>query len=266
MKSDVVILAGGALDPEWQSASGAESRAMVPVKGVPMYQRVLKAVQGAEGIGDILLIGNAPPGDGYRVLTPGEDLMSNVRLGLEQTRSESVLFVTVDVPFLTSEAVSQFLRESAQSGAAIAYAVVPVEVCQREFPQMKRTAVRLKEGALTGGNLFWVRREIALQQLPRLRALYDARKQPARLASQIGLGLLLRFFLAQAVSAGLLSVRAIEARVGRLVGAPVKAIFSPHASVGTDIDRLEHWLQVEESGSAFTLPRMNSGSDEDQAR
>ena len=34
-------------------------------------------------------------------------------------------------------------------------------------------------------------------------------------------------------------------RLARLLHAPVKAILTPYPEVGTDIDRLEHWLAVQ---------------------
>ncbi|MFQ3611746.1 MAG: nucleotidyltransferase family protein [Fimbriimonadales bacterium] len=239
-----IVLAGGAIDPDWAKASGASSRALVPVAGVPMFRRVVEALRGVPTIDTVLVVGQVPVGTGYQTLPPADTLLENVRIGLEHSPHESVLFTTVDVPFLTAESVAHFLEQSLQSGASLTYAVVPAEVCRERFPQMKRTTVRLREGELTGGNLFWVRREVALRELPRLRALYEARKQPVRLASQIGLGLLLQFLMAKLVSPRLLSVRQIERRVERILGVPVKAILTPYAEVGTDIDRLEHWELV----------------------
>jgi hypothetical protein len=138
-----------------------------------------------------------------------------VRLGLERSATDSVLFATVDLPFLTPESVRFFLQESLASGAALTYAVVPADLCRERFPQLKRTTVRLREGELTGGNLFWAQRTVALRELHRLEALYRARKQPVRLALQIGVGLLIRFLLAQYLAPRLLSVEQIERRVAR---------------------------------------------------
>jgi hypothetical protein len=66
-----------------------------------------------------------------------------------------------------------------------------------------------------------------------------------RLALQIGVGLLIRFLLAQYLSPRLLSLAHIEQRIARILNAPVKAILTPYPEVGTDIDRLEHWLAVQ---------------------
>lgn len=242
-----VVLAGGTLDPEWKARTGARTRAEVVVGDAPMYHHVLRALRGVEAIQTILLVGEVPTGEGYTVLPPHPTLLENVRLGLEHSPTESVLFATVDLPFLTAESVRFFLEASWQSGAALTYAVVPADLCRQRFPHLKRTTVRLREGELTGGNLFWARRAVALRELHRLEALYRARKQPARLALQIGVGLLLRFALAQLICPRWLSVADVERRVARIIGVPVKAIITPYPEVGTDIDRLEHWLALQGS-------------------
>ncbi len=240
-----VVLAGGAIEADWQSRTGARSRAEVVVGDAPMYQHVLRALHGVETITTTLIVGDLPEGTGYTLIPPSASLLENVRLGLERSSTESVLFATVDLPFLTAESVQFFLNESLRSGASLTYAVVPADLCRERFPQLKRTTVRLREGEVTGGNLFWARRAIALQHLPRLEALYHARKQPLRLAMHIGWGLLFRFLLAQAISPRLLSIGQIEKRVARIVQAPVKAILTPYPEVGTDIDSLKHWLAIQ---------------------
>ncbi|MDW8052523.1 MAG: nucleotidyltransferase family protein [Armatimonadota bacterium] len=239
-----VVLAGGELDAEWQARANARSRAEVVVGDAPMYLHVVRALRGVEAIRHILVIGHAPPGEGYTVLPAGANLLENVRRGLEHSPTDSVLFTTVDLPFLTAESVRFFLEQSVASGAALTYAVVPAALCRERFPLLKRTTVCLREGELTGGNLFWARRAVALQHLHRLEALYHARKQPARLALQVGVGLLIRFVLAQLISPRLLSLQDIERRVERILHTPVKAIITPYPEVGTDVDRLEHWLAV----------------------
>lgn len=239
-----IVLAGGVLEPEWQARSGVSQRALVPVQGVPMYQHVVQALGQVPEIGEILVVGEVPEGEGYRIVAPADSLIANVQRGLEQSRYESVLFATADIPFLTPESVQFFLTESLRSGAVLTYAVVPAEACRVRFPQLRRTTVRLREGEVTGGNLFWAQRTTALRELSRLEALYHARKYPLKLAAQLGMGLLVRFVLAQKLSPRWLSITQIEQRAAQILGVPVKAIVTPYAEVGADIDQLEHWLAV----------------------
>lgn len=241
-----IVLAGGTLDPEWQARTGVMYRALVPLNGVPMYLHVVRALRQVPEINEILVVGEVPEDEGYRVVPPAENVIANVQRGLEHSSHESVLFATADIPFLTPKGVQFFLNQSLQSGVMLTYAVVPADACRQKFPQLKRTTVRLKEGEVTGGNLFWAQRTIALRELPRLEALYNARKQPIKLAIQFGFGLLVRFVLAQTVSPKWLSIAQIERRAQQILGVPVKAILTPYPEIGTDIDRLEHWLAVQQ--------------------
>lgn len=229
------------MEEAWRIASGADIRAMVPVNGQPMYRHVLNALQGVPAVGQVYIVGSLPQSADYRQIDPGDDLLENVRRGLQVVGSEDVLFTTVDLPFLTAESVAYFLNASQRSGAEITYAVVPAPLCREQFPKMKRTTVKLREGELTGGNLFWAKRSTALQQLPRLQALYAYRKKPFKLALQLGVGLLARFLIAQILAPKVLSISVIEKRISRIAGIQGKAIICPYAEIGTDIDRLEHW-------------------------
>ncbi|MFC6591747.1 hypothetical protein ACFP81_06780 [Deinococcus lacus] len=89
----------------------------------------------------------------------------------------------------------------------------------------------MREGTFTGGNLFLLRPELVQQFLPRLREVLAARKAPLRLAAMIGPGILLRLLTRQ------LTVPELEAAVSRLLGAEVRGLVTPHASIGTDIDK-----------------------------
>ncbi|NUL82984.1 MAG: NTP transferase domain-containing protein [Armatimonadetes bacterium] len=241
MGIDAVILAGGRGDPAGLAEAGVESWAMMPVRGKPMYAHVLNAVLGCEQIDRVSIAGNVPEGEGYTVIEPGASLLENVRKGLEGSMAEWVLFVTADIPFVTSEALSRFIADCQESGADICYAIVPAEACRAKFPNIKRTTAKLREGEFTGGNLFFVRRQSALGQLHRLEELYAYRKSPVRLAMVIGLGVLIRFVLARLISPKLISLRHVEERASLAIGVPARAIVSPYAEVGADIDTAEQW-------------------------
>ncbi|MDS7278886.1 hypothetical protein NXG15_29740, partial [Klebsiella pneumoniae] len=74
------------------------------------------------------------------------------------------------------------------SGAGLVWPVIPVEKCYARFPKVKRTALKLKEGALTGGNLMLVRPQTLLPLKTHIASAYAARKSPLRLASLLGGG------------------------------------------------------------------------------
>jgi molybdopterin-guanine dinucleotide biosynthesis protein A len=87
-----VVLAGGAIDAAWQQQTGARTRAEVPVGDAPMYLHVVRALRQVDAIGDILLIGDAPAGEGYTTLPPRDSLAGECapRIGAQRDRLGAV--------------------------------------------------------------------------------------------------------------------------------------------------------------------------------
>jgi CTP:molybdopterin cytidylyltransferase MocA len=221
----VVVLAGGKAKPEMQAATGQTNRALVVVNGKPLLHHVVDALRASEVVGEIV-----------------GDFVSNVAAGVAAFASAPfVLITTSDLPFLTGDIVTHFItasRERAEtSGAAFVWPVVPVAACYARFPGVKRTALRLREGAFTGGNLMLARPERLLSQKQRIADAHAARKSVLRLAVILGPGTLLRLALSQLLSPALLTLPYLESRVSRLLGVPARALISDSAEIATDLDR-----------------------------
>ena len=73
---------------------------------------------------------------------------------------------------------------------------------------------------------------------------YDARKSPLKLATIVGLGTLFRLILGKVLPATL-PIPALEKAVGKVLQGPVKAIITPYAEIGTDIDSPEQFAELE---------------------
>ena len=116
---------------------------------------------------------------------------------------------------------------------------VPLAVCIRKYPEMKRTAVRLAEGRFTLGNMMLVNPQFLQTKQEAIAAAYDARKSPVQVARLLGPGLLARLLGAQLVAPGLLSVAALEAAVSRALGGKAAGVCSSYAEIGTDVDKPE---------------------------
>ena len=65
---------------------------------------------------------------------------------------------------------------------------------------------------------------------------YNARKNPVKLARVLGFNVLARLILG-AVFPGLLKTASLENMFGKMLGAKVKAVVSPYAEIGEDIDK-----------------------------
>ena len=125
------------------------------------------------------------------------------------------------------------------TGADFCYPIIPIAVCQAQFPQMQRTTLKVREGTFTGGNLMLLNR----------RAVADASgDDPARLRGpqaapaarrDAGLGAAGPDRAGAGVSPGLLPVATLEAGVSRLLGCRAAAVVTQFAEIGTDVDKPE---------------------------
>ncbi len=236
-----VILGGGAHDVLAQHA-GVASKALVPYAGRPLVAYVLEALRGCPAIGDIVYVGEKAPVVTEvvtQIVPAGETFIESLSLGLEAALGlepqASVLVTTADLPWLRSEAVADFVR--AAQGADLAYPVIRKETAQAQFPGQRRTFVRLREGRVTGGNMMLLSPRMVPVLLPFAERAYQDRKNPLALARLFGFDFILRLLVGQ------LGLRAIEARAGQILGLPVRALVTPHAGIGADVDCPEHLVE-----------------------
>ena len=236
-----LILAGGKSSPEMRAATGGlENRALVPLAGRSMLDYVVEAVRGGLGGGGrVLVAGDVPTPPGCDAVPGGASLVDTLLNGAAALAPEEsrLLVATADIPFLTSEAVADFLRQAERLPAQLHYPIVPADRCAERFPRMRRTTLRIAEGRFTGGNLALLDPSFLRSHEGVLRAAYARRKSVVGLANLLGPALLLRLAASRPLP-GLLTIAHLEAAVGRaLGGARARAIVSPFAEVGADVDR-----------------------------
>lgn len=239
-----VVLAGGKAKPEIEAATGQTNRALVVVNGKTLLGHVVAAAHAAAPpMGPITVVGNVPESGDYARLPDSGGFVENLFAGISaHADAPFVLITTSDLPFLTGQAVSDFVqgavaRAQQEPGVGFVYPIVPVSTCYAKFPGVRRTSLRLREGEFTGGNLMLVRPGAVLALRQQIADAYAARKSPLKLAMMIGFGTLLRLVLSQKLAPGLLSVSFLEARVSRLLGCPARALVCDHAEIATDLDR-----------------------------
>ncbi len=222
-----------------------------------MLDLVVAALQSAERVGRIFVVGDVPPpksgdegGKPVTVLAPGDSLIDNIFAGFDAAQSspdERVLLVSADIPFITGAAVDDYVDAARASGGEFCYPIVPMDDYRREFGSMKRTTLKLREGEFTGGNIMLIRAGAITGNPAPIRAAYDRRKSPVALGGLLGWGLLAKILASQIAFPKMLTISLLEEAVGRVLGGsgpgakPVaaRAIITPHASLGTDIDSPE---------------------------
>lgn len=232
---DVVILAGGKCNDALREATGVELRADIPFGDRTMLDIVIEAVS---SIGSPIVVGGNE-GHHQNWSPAGSNFVESVAIGLNRVTTENYLLATVDLPFLTPEAVDDFVSRC-DTSAGLCYPIVDIEECMSQFPGMSRTVLKMREGTFTGGNLGLVKTEAMKKALPILEKAYAVRKSPLQLANMVGFATLGRVAVGKVVPS-LLTLAKLEEGVSRFLGMPVKAVKTAYASIGTDIDTAEQY-------------------------
>lgn len=235
-----VVLAGGLTDPLAQQEKVA-SKALIELNGKPMVAYVLESVRQVSGLSHISLVGSkakAYQGLVDACVSAGESLADSFQAGLKlalKQQPDKILFITADLPWITSRALEAFI---AAPEADVLYAAIPEAFYQAQFPGQKRTYARFKEGKFTAGNVLLLKPEAAKKLLPFLNKLYQGRKNPLRLAQILG------FATVFALALGRLDLPGLEQRVSQRLGLKARVFIASDASLGADIDKLEHLLEA----------------------
>lgn len=234
---EAIVLAGGKADDPLALKFGVASKTLLPYRGRPQVEYTLEALTGA-GLEVILLGPQVPLNPAPRITLPDHGgIIENLEAGIQAARGQRLLVATGDMPFLGVEAVRWILQNAPQAG--FVYAVIAKETIEQRFPNMRRTYARLREGSFTGGNIVIIDKNLFYTALPLLKKVIALRKKPLALAQIIGLGTLLKVVL------GMATIPDLEAKVSQIIGVPARALITPYAEVGVDIDKEEDlvWMK-----------------------
>lgn len=233
------ILAGG---KDHINIEGCPNKALLPIEGAPMLQYIIDALRGSTYIDGIAIIGDVEllkkhvQVDGSRdvFLQEEEKMIDNVVKGLDYFQDqENLLLITSDIPFIHTDAIDHFIQASLDSGADLTYPIISKETQLDSFPDMQRTYVKLQEGSFTGGNMIMAKPSIKENCISMARHMIQNRKKPWRMVQILGLGFLIQLLM------GKLTIKKLENRIGELLGITPKAIITPYAEIGNDIDKPE---------------------------
>jgi len=235
---DAVVLAGGQEKGPLREITGLAYRPLIEVGGRLLVNRTLAALRAARRVGRIALVGPeavtqaADPALFDAAAPAGDEFADNILRGVEALHAGGgVLVGTADLPFLTPEAVDDFVARALAAGAAFVYPIVRREVCEAKFPGTRRTYVRLRGGTFTGGNVVLADVDVLRGRRDLIVHLFGYRKKPVRLAQVLGLGFVLGLAL------GRLDVEQIERRGAQILGARVAAVVTDYPEIGFDVDK-----------------------------
>lgn len=252
-KYDLVVLAGGGATVT-TAEEGPQLRALAKLKGRRLLDYILTAVRASRRIGLVALVTGSGELPAFQKLQLPDVLLCSCDRSMaeaaytaiqklqEQPGHETirkVVTVCDDLPFLSGEALDDFICRAEELEADGVYAIVTKEACCREFPTLRRTFFHLREGDFTGGNVSLVSVSLFPDCIKKMRQVYDLRKNPLRLANWLGY----RFLVSLALRR--LRLQDVEERVSFLFGYRGRAVVTDYASIGTDLDKPEDWAAAE---------------------
>ncbi len=259
---DAVVMAGGVPqpgEPLYEETRG-RPKSLLDVAGKPMVQWVLEALDQAEGVERVVLVGLAPE-DGLHsrklaaYLPEQGGLLKNMQVGaaaLQQHNpaAEYGLFVSGDIPALTGQMVDWLLHTVARDNVDIYYNVVARETMEARFPGANRTYTRFRDVEVCGGDMNVGRLRLLTDESGPWGELIRRRKHPLAQAALIGFDTLLLLALHR------LTLQDMVERVTRKFGLSGRAILNPYPEIAMDVDKphqlalLRRHLQTRTGGPA----------------
>lgn len=229
-----VITAGGRIDGEFAEAAGSSVKALAPIRGSSMLQRMIDALR-AVGATRVAVVGGKEvrAACGAQVerfvdesAEGSENLLRALRVWPED--GEPLLYATSDLPYVTSQAVADFVGRVAPGtlGAALA----DFADFNARFPDAPPFGITLAGERVVNGGLFSVPSGSAGKLATLATGFFDARKRPWRMASLVGPLVLIRFFT------GRLSIANLEVIAARVLGVPACGVRGCAAELAFDVD------------------------------
>lgn len=239
MAMTTVVLAGGPHDDLAARTPGAPNKAFIEIAGMTLVERTLRALKASASVGRIIVVAPASAHGSLALALAdecrpdGERIRDSLRSGLRDLPAgEDVLVSTSDLPVLTVEAIDDFIARAREKDADLTYGCLEKRVHVAKYPQVPHTWAPLRDGTFCGTGFITIRPRVFPSLERFIEQLGHARKNPLHLARLFGVRVLLRFATRR------LSIAQAEARASQVIGARVRAVVSPYAEIGVNVDRV----------------------------
>jgi GTP:adenosylcobinamide-phosphate guanylyltransferase len=249
----VVLAADRGPDDPVAKAAGVRCKSLTPVGGKPMVFRVLDALAASQVVNTYILCG--PP---KSVVDQEPDLGTLIASGRvkwfenQATPSSSafhvlqtlpdetpVLLTTADHALLSARIVDYFCSEAQATGCDVVAGVTRHEAVTAAYPETRRTATRLEDGAYCGCNLFAFLTPHARLAADFWRRVENQRKNPLRVIRVLGWSAVLRYLM------GRLSLNEALKRMSHRLGFKAGAVVLPFPEAAVDVDSVSDLKLVE---------------------
>ena len=242
-----ILLAGDRLNDPLAALAPLGRKALLPVGGRSMILYMLETLQAARDVGDIVVVANnvgnlrdhpavrAAAGSRVSFFEGAEGPSASVLKAVEALKLEgAVLVATADNPLLSSGTLDRFLSDAQGSGVSVLAGLARARDIRAVFPDVKRTFIKLSDGAFSGCNLFALMPGTAAAAAAAWMEIEDKRKRPLALIAHFGVFPLIAALFRHLSLAG--AMHAVSETLGMEAGAVI--LDDPLAAM--DVDRLDH--------------------------
>jgi CMP-N-acetylneuraminic acid synthetase len=242
----LVLAADRGPDDPVAGASGVPCKSLAPIGGIPMIYRVLNALEASREVDAINLCG--PP---ETIVDQTPDLRNLIELGKvkwyanQATPSTStyhvlaslpeevpVVLTTADHALLDPRIVDHFCSRARDTDCDVVAGIARHEAVVLAYPETRRTATRLADGAYCGCNLFAFLTPRARRAADFWRRVEARRKNPLRVIGILGWAAVVRYLT------GRLSLQEALDRMSQRLGFKAGAIILPFAEAAVDVDSI----------------------------
>ena len=237
MKIDFAILGGGGVEP-WFANEGVPNKGMLSFAGKPSIEYVIDALRKAPLTNRIILAGNGYP-DSIKskvdlMLEEGDSQKANIDRLVDASETEYLIVTTNDIPLVTEKTFDMVVSALQKTQCDLGLPIITKEDTLRMFPGTKRTFLRIKEGEVKIGNLFYISKTAYKKVEPIVEETSRRRKSAIKQALQLGVPFLLRLLLFKNVG-----VPELEKRISKMLGVAIKAPILQCPELGVDVDKIE---------------------------
>ncbi len=241
-----IILAGGIEQGELTEVLDERNlKPLLDIKGKPMITRIIECIEQVDEIEKIYIVGRPEIQEYIKSTKPNQFLVNEKSLldGLKLVYSnlaegEDPIILTDDIPLITPEVLTKFLKIINSFNADCCYILVPKTAMDKEFPNSTRTFFSLKEGKFCGADVGYLSQDGFNEASWIIDQLYSRRKKTGTLVKLLGLKLTLKFIFK------IINIPEIEKRVRNILKISVKFLIMDEPVIGMDIDKLIHYKKV----------------------
>ena len=238
-----IIMAGQRPGPDLMAeASGVPYKALIPIAGQTMLERVVRALLASRHVGRIVIMAQATQAlraalgsdlaerDDIAFMASGDGIATSTHAVVGTADAPwPVLVTTADNALLTGEIIDSFI--AGHNGQNVAVGVVERRTMLAAYPDARRTWLKFRGGAYSGANLFALYNAEAKPAVAFWSSVEQDRKKGWKIFARFGPRLLLRAL------SRTISFKDAMARAGDSLSLSAEPIILPFAEAAIDVDK-----------------------------